>query len=251
MMKQIIAAAAAILMLSLTACGTITPPQAPAETTTTTTTTATETTTVPAVTALPENSSVPETTTKPGIDDEERKRLAANTFIAEFYDSPISFEDMSKTVSEVMKKSGFENEIKSANGVQKITVKGDNGGGVIDVMTIDLSACDFTYDQGYIAEAFGAYCYGQTVGSMQGVTEDNFVSNCRMINTVVAKAKYQQYGSVQKSDGTATQFGYAETAAVLVDNKLTVVSGQFLSTDMMERQTFTKLITSFKEKLQF
>ena len=72
-----------------------------------------------------------------------------------------------------------------------------------------------------------------------------------MINTVVAKAKYQQYGSVQKSDGTATQFGYAETAAVLVNNKLTVVSGQFLSTDMMERQTFTKLITSFKEKLQF
>ena len=249
MMKQIMAATAAVLMLSLTACGTITPPQAPAVTTTTTT--AAETTTVPTVTALPDNSSVPETTTKPGIDDEERKRLAANTFIAEFYDSPISFEDMSKTVSEVMKKSGFENEIKSANGVQKITVKGDNGGGVIDVMTIDISACDFTYDQGYIAEAFGAYCYGQIVGSMQGVTEDNFVSNCRMINTVVAKAKYQQYGSVQKSDGTATQFGYAETAAVLVDNKLTVVSGQFLSTDMMERQTFTKLITSFKEKLQF
>ena len=249
MMKQIMAAAAAILMLSLTACGTITPPQAPAVTTTTTT--AAETTTVPTVTALPDNSSVPETTTKPGIDDEERKRIAANTFIAEFYDSPISFEDMSKDVSEVMKKSGFENEIKSANGVQKITIKGDNGGGLIDVMTIDISACDFTYDQGYIAEAFGAYCYGQTVGSMQGVTEDNFVSNYRMINTVVAKAKYQQYGSVQKSDGTATQFGYAETAAVLIDNKLTVVSGQFLSTDMMERQTFTKLITSFKEKLQF
>ena len=248
MMKRYAAIAAAVIMMSLTACGTFAPPQA---TETMTTTTMTETTTVPLVTTVPEDSSGSEVTTKVTMSEEEKKQLAANTFIAEFYDSPISFDDMSKTVSEVMKKSGFENTVKSANGIQKITVKADNGGGIIDVMTIDISACDFSYDQGYIAEAFGAYCYGQTVGSMQGVTEDNFVSNCRMINTVVAKAKYQQYGSVQKSDGTATQFGYAETAAVLVDNKLTVVSGQFLSTDMMERQTFTKLITSFKEKLQF
>lgn len=248
MMKRYVALTAAVIMMSLTACGTFAPPQA---TETAITTTMTETTTVPLVTTVPEDSSGSEVTTKVTMSEEEKKQLATNTFIAEFYDSPISFDDMSKTVSEVMKKSGFENTVKSANGVQKITVKADNGGGVIDVMAIDISACDFSYDQEYIAEAFGAYCYGQTVGSMQGVTEDNFVSNCRMINTVVAKAKYQQYGSVQKSDGTATQFGYAETAAVLVDNKLTVVSGQFLSTDMMERQTFTKLITSFKEKLQF
>ena len=72
-----------------------------------------------------------------------------------------------------------------------------------------------------------------------------------MTNTVVAKAKYQQYGSVQKSDGTASQFGYSETYAVLSENKLTVVSGQFLSTDMMERQTFTKLMTSFRENIAF
>ena len=248
MMKRYAALTAAVIMMSLTACGTFAPPQT---TETVTTTTMTETTTVPLVTTVPEDSSGTEVTTKVTMSEEEKKQLAANTFIAEFYDSPISFDDMSKTVSEVMKKSGFENTVKSTNGVQKITVKADNGGGVIDVMTIDISDCDFSYDQGYIAEAFGAYCYGQIVGSMQGVTKDNFVSNCRMINTVVAKAKYQQYGSVQKSDGTASQFGYAETAAVLVDNKLTVISGQFLSTDMMERQTFTKLITSFKEKLQF
>ena len=235
MMKRYAALATAVIMMSLTACGTFAPPQV---TETTTTTTMTETTTVPFVTTVPEDSSGSEVTTKVTMSEEEKKQLAANTFIAEFYDSPISFDDMSKTVSEVMKKSGFENTVKSTNGVQKITVKADNGGGIIDVMTIDISACDFSYDQEYIAEAFG-------------VTEDNFVSNCRMINTVVAKAKYQQYGSVQKSDGTATQFGYAETAAVLVDNKLTVVSGQFLSTDMMERQTFTKLITSFREKLAF
>ena len=248
MMKRYAALATAVIMMSLTACGTFAPPQA---TETATTTTMTETTTVPLVTTVPEDSSDSEVTTKVTMSEEEKKQLAANTFIAEFYDSPISFDDMSKTVSEVMKKSGFENTVKSTNGVQKITVKADNGGGVIDVMTIDISACDFTYDQGYIAEAFGAYCYGQTVGSMQGVTEDNFVSNCRMINTVVAKAKYQQYGSVQKSDGTATQFGYAETAVVLVDNKLIVVSGQFLSTDMMERQAFSKLMTSFREKIEF
>ena len=248
MVKRYAAVLAAVLMMTLTACGTIAQPQ-PAVTTAATT--AAETTTVPVATTAPVDDFSEAETTTPGMTEEEKKQLEAKTFISEFFDSDIKFEDTSAAVKEALKKCSFENTAKAANGVQKITIKGNNGGGIIDVMTIDISACDFSYDQGYIAEAFGAYCYGQTVGSMQGVTEDDFVSNCRMINTVVAKAKYQQYGSVQKSDGTATQFGYAETAAVLVDNKLTVVSGQFLSTDMMERQTFTKLITSFKEKLQF
>ena len=244
MMKRIMAAVAALFIVSLTACGTISPPQAAV------TTTETTTTTVPTTTTAAEDSSEPEVT-KPGITDEEKKQLASNTFLAEFYDSPISFEDSSKLVTEVMKKSGFENTVKASNGVQKITLKGDNGSGKLDVMCIDISKCNFDRDLGYIAETFGEYCYKQTVGSMAGVTNDDFVSNYRMINTVVAKAKYQQYGSVQKSDGTASQFGYAETYAALSDNKLTVVSGQFLSTDMMERQTFTKLMTSFRENISF
>ena len=244
MMKRIMAAAAAVIVVSLTACGTISPPQAAVTTETTTTTT-----TVPTTTTADEESSEPEVTTKPGITDEEKKQLAANTFLAEFYDSPISFEDSSKLVTEVMKKSGFENSVKASNGVQKITLKGDNGAGKLDVMCIDISKCSFDCDLGYIAETVGEYSYRQTVGTMAGVTKNDFVSNYRMTNTVVAKAKYQQYGSLQKTDGTASQFGYAETYAVLSDNKLTVVSGQFLSTDMMERQTFTKLMTSFREKI--
>lgn len=244
MMKRIMAAAAALIILSLTACGTITPPQAAVTTTTETTTTA-----VPMLTTA-DDSSEPEVATT-NISEEEKNQLAANTFIAEFYDSPISFVDSSRMVAEVMKKSGFEYSVNASNGVQKITIKGDNGSGRIDVMCIDISKCNFEHDIGYIAETVGEYCYEQTVGAMAGVTDDNFVSNYRMTNTVMAKAKYQHYGSVQKTDGTASQFGYAEAYAVLSDNKLTVVSGQFLSTDMMERQTFSRLMTSFREKISF
>ena len=86
---------------------------------------------------------------------------------------------------------------------------------------------------------------------MRGVSADEFTSNYRLTNTVVSKGKYQQYGSLQKTDGEANQFGYAETYAVLVENKLTVVSGYFLSTDMMERQTFTTLLKQLKEKIAF
>ena len=241
MMKRYAAIAAAIFMMSLTACGTFAPPQA--SETTTTTTTVTEVTTVPPVTTVPSDSSEPATTTKATMSEEEKKQIAANTFIAEFFDSAIT--------KEVLKKCPFEHSEESTNGLQRITLKGDNGSGTIDVLCIDLSNSDLDYELGYIVSTFGDYYYGFTVGNMQGVTEDNFTTNYRLTNTVVSKGKYQQYGSLQKSDGMANQFGYAETYATLVDNKLTVVSGQFLSTDMMERQSFTGLMTAFKEKIPF
>ena len=49
----------------------------------------------------------------------------------------------------------------------------------------------------------------------------------------------------------ASQFGYTETYAVLSENKLTVVSGAFLSTDMMERQRFMQLIVKFAENVKY
>ncbi|MBR1764113.1 MAG: hypothetical protein IJ746_01835 [Ruminococcus sp.] len=248
MMKRYAAIAAAIFMMSLTACGTFAPPQA---TETTTTTTTAEVTTVPPVTTVPADSSEPETTTKATMSEEEKKQLAANTFIAEFFDSNISFEDKSSLTKEVLKKCSFEHTEEKTNGLQRITLKDDNGSGTIDVLCIDLSNSDLDYDLGYIVSTFGDYYYGFTVGNMQGVTEDNFTTNYRLTNTVVSKGKYQQYGSLQKSDGMANQFGYAETYAVLVNDQLTVVSGQFLSTDMMERQSFTGLMTEFKEKIPF
>ena len=172
MMKRIMAAVAAFFIVSLTACGTITPPQAAVTTTETTTTTAA---TVPMMTTTTDDSSEPEVTAKPGITDEEKKQLAENTFLAEFYDSPISFEDSTKLVTEVMKKSGFESSVKEANGLQKITLKGDNGAGKLDVMCIDISKCSFDCDLGYIAETVGEYSYRQTVGGTRRVIAEEII----------------------------------------------------------------------------
>mgnify|MGYP001517259649 FL=1 len=150
-----------------------------------------------------------------------------------------------------MKGCSFDNEIDDSNGVQKITLKGTNGGGSIEVMCIDLSKSSLPYDMEYILENFGDHYFRQTAAQMSGITEDDFVSSYRMTSSVVSKGKYQQYGSVQKSDGMATQFGYTETYAVLSENKLTVVSGAFLSSDMMERQSFSQLMSRFAENVKY
>ena len=150
-----------------------------------------------------------------------------------------------------MKGCAFENETDNFNGVNKVTLKGKNGGGMIDVLCIDLSQSDLDHDMEYILENFGDYYFGQTSAQMSGITEDDFVSIYRMTSSVVSKCKYQRYGSVQKSDGMATQFGYTETYAVLSEDKLTVVSGAFLSSDMMERQSFSQLMSKFAENVKY
>ena len=218
-------------MLTMTACGTISPPIQNAVTETTTTTTA---------------ESIHDSAAS--SEDEEIK---TDTFIAEFFDSDISFVDASELVTEAMKGCSFDNETDNSNGVQKITLKGTNGGGTIDVMCVDLSQAQLDHDMEYILENFGDYYFGQTSAQMSGITEDDFVSSYRMTSSVVSKGKYQQYGSVQKSDGMATQFGYTETYAVLSENKLTVVSGAYLSTDMMERQSFSQLMSQFVENVKY
>ena len=159
--------------------------------------------------------------------------------------------DVSGIVTESLKSCSFETEIDNTNGIQKISLKGSNGGGMIDVLCIDLSQSDLDHDMEYILENFGDYYFGQTSAQMSGITEDDFVSSYQMTSSVVSKCKYQRYGSVQKSDGMATQFGYAETYAVLNENKLTVVSGAFLSSDMMERQSFSQLMSKFAENVKY
>ena len=181
--------------------------------------------------------------------DEEQVKY--DTFIAEFFDSNICFADTSTLVTEAMKGCSFETQTDSSNGVQNISLKGKNGGGMIDVLCIDLSQSDLDHDMEYILENFGDYYFGQTSAQMSGITEDDFVSSYRMTSSVVSKGKYQQYGSVQKSDGMASQFGYTETYAVLSENKLTVVSGAFLSSDMMERQSFSQLMAKFAENMKY
>lgn len=238
MKAKIIAVISATLALTMTACGTISPP-AQTQTETTTITTATSE-------SIPDSDASSETER---IVDEEQ--VKSDTFIAEFFDSNISFADVSGIVTDAMKSCSFKNEIDSSNGIQKIMLTGKNGGGTIEVLCIDLSQAQLDYDMEYILENFGDYYYGQTTAQMNGITDDDFVSDYRMVNSVVSKGKFQHYGSIQKTDGMASQFGYTETYAVLNENKLTVVSGAFLSSDMMERQSFSQLMAKFAENVKY
>ena len=237
MKAKVMTAILATIMLTMTACGTISPPIQNAVTKTTATTTAE---------SIPDSAASSEAEST--VDEEQ---VTSDTFIAEFFDSDISFADVSGIVTESLKSCSFETEIDNTNGIQKISLKGSNGGGMIDVLCIDLSQSDLDHDMEYILENFGDYYFRQTAAQMNGITEDDFVSSYRMTSSVVSKGKYQQYGSVQKSDGMATQFGYTETYAVLSENKLTVVSGAFLSSDMMERQSFSQLMSRFAENVKY
>ena len=218
----------------LTGCGNISPPFKAEQTTVTT--------------AAPTVSAAASSEAESTVDEEQVKYDA---FIAEFFDSNISFADTSALVTEAMKGCSFETQTDSSNGVQNISLKGKNGGGMIDVLCVDLSQSNLDYDMKYILENLGDHYFSQTAAQMNGITEDDFVSSYRMTSSVVSKGKYQRYGSVQKSDGMATQFGYAETYAVLNENKLTVVSGAFLSSDMMERQSFSGLMSRFAESVKY
>lgn len=218
----------------LTGCGNISPPFKAEQTTVTT--------------AAPTVSAAASSEAESTVDEEQVKY---DTFIAEFFDSNISFADTSALVTEAMKGCSFETQTDSSNGVQNISLKGKNGGGMIDVLCVDLSQSNLDYDMKYILENLGDHYISQTAAQMNGITEDDFVSSYRMTSSVVSKGKYQRYGSVQKSDGMATQFGYAETYAVLNENKLTVVSGAFLSSDMMERQSFSGLMSRFAESVKY
>lgn len=225
---------AALSAVILTGCGNISPPFKAEQTTVTT--------------AAPTVSAAASSEAESTVDEEQVKY---DTFIAEFFDSNICFADTSALVTEAMKGSSFENEIDNSNGVNKITLKGSNGGGMIDVLCVDLSQSNLDYDMKYILENLGDHYFSQTAAQMNGITEDDFVSSYRMTSSVVSKGKYQQYGSVQKSDGMVTQFGYTETYAVLSENKLTVVSGAYLGTDMMERQSFSQLLGKLDENVKY
>ena len=204
------------------------------------------TTTIATAESLPDSAASSEAEST--VDEENVK---SDTFIAEFFDSNIFFADISTIVTESLKGCSFETQTESSNGVQNISLKGKNGGGMINVLCVDLSQSDLDHDMEYILENLGDYYFGLTSAQMSGITEDDFVSSYRMTSSVVSKGKYQRYGSVQKSDGMATQFGYTETYAVLSENKLTVVSGAFLSSDMMERQSFSQLMSKFAENVKF
>lgn len=236
MKKAYLAILSAAIVMTVTACGTISPPvQNPPETAVTEAAEPTAEPTIPAET----------------VDRSEEEQIKSNTFIAEFFDSNIMFTDVQKLTDDSLKDCSFEKQSESSNGIQKISLKSANGGGVLNVICIDLSQSSISYDLEYILENFGNYYFGLTAAQMNGITEDDFVSNYRMINSVLSKGKYQRYSSVQKTDGMAAQFGYTETYAVLAEGKLTVVSGAFLSSDMMDRQNFMRLMARFAENVAY
>lgn len=236
MKKAYLAILSAAVAMTATACGTISPPvQTPPET---------------AVTEAVELITEPTVPTET-VDKAEEEQIKSNTFIAEFFDSNIMFTDVQKFTDDSLKDCSFEKQAESSNGIQKISLKTANGGGILNVMCIDLSQSSISYDLEYILENFGNYYFGLTAAQMNGITEDDFVSSYRMVNSVVSKGKYQRYSSVQKTDGMAAQFGYTETYAVLSEGKLTVVSGAFLSSDMMDRQNFMQLMARFAENIAY
>ena len=236
MKKAYLAILSAAVAMTATACGTISPPvQTPPET---------------AVTEAAEPTAEPTVPTE-SVDKAEEEQLKSNTFIAEFFDSNIMFTDVQKLADDSLKDCSFEKQAEASNGIQKISLKSANGGGILNVMCIDLSQSSISYDLEYILENFGNYYFGLTAAQMNGITEDDFVSNYRMINSVLSKGKYQRYSSVQKTDGMAAQFGYTETYAVLAEGKLTVISGAFLSSDMMDRQNFMRLMAKIAENIAY
>lgn len=236
MKKAYLAILSAAFAISATACGTISPPiQNPPDT---------------AVTEVAETTAEP-TVPAETVDKSEEEQIKSNTFIAEFFDSNIMFTDVKKLTDDSLKDCTFEKQAEASNGIQKISLKSSNGGGILNVMCIDLSQSSISYDLEYILENFGNYYFGLTAAQMNGITEDDFVSNYRIINTVLSKGKYQRYSSVQKTDGMSAQFGYTETYAVLAEGKLTVVSGAFLSSDMMDRQNFMQLMAKFAENIKY
>lgn len=225
MIKKISAAIAAAVLI-FTGCGTISPP-VQSETT----------------------SAVVSTETLESETESASSNSKTDTFAAEFFESNITFEDAGAIAKEALKGTDFDTETENSGGSEKVTLKGKNGGGEIDVIIIDISDSGLGYEPEDILENLGDYYFDYMSSHMDGITEEDFVSSYRMVSGIMSKGKYQRYGSVQKTDGMATQFGYTETYAVLIENKLTVVSGAYLSTDMMERQSFSQLMAKFAENL--
>lgn len=247
MIKAFIAAIAAILIVSMSSCGYIGGEQTPTETTTTTELTIPTMPTDQGSLTMPVmTSETKPTTTK---SESELKKEAMDTFLAEFYSSKISFVDIGKIVSKAVKTSPLDHKEESKSGQQIVTVKGKSGSGNIDVMRIDLTKSGLDYEVEYLLTTMGDHYFDKTINSVKGIKKTDFSTNYKMTSKVVSKGKYQQYAFAQKTDGTDNQFGYVESYAVIADNKLTVVTGHFVSTDISERQSFCKLLDSLRNKL--
>ena len=233
-MKKTILIAAALSALLLSGCGNIMPPLTAVTTTVTTT---------PAESEAEEYATPEET--------QAREKLRKDTFIAEFWGQNISFGDTDALVKTATKDSSFEITAEKTSNQQKLAVKSKSGTGTVDVMSIDMSKAQLGYSLSYILTTFGDNYHSYTVDALDGVTAENMISENSNMTVVVSKGKYSRSCSIQKTDSKASHYGYAETVVIVKENRLTLISGSFISADMMDRQGFASLLKKLTDNVEY
>ena len=233
-MKNRILLLAAISAILLSGCGNIMPMQNTVTTTATTTTAESEA----------EEYATPEET-------QAREKLRKDTFIAEFWGQNISFGDTDALVKAATKDSSFELTAEKTSNQQKLAVKSKSGTGSVDVMSIDMSKAQLGYSLSYILTTFGDNYHSYTVDALDGVTAENMISENSTMTVVVSKGKYSRSCSIQKTDSKGSHYGYAETVVIVKENKLTRISGSFISADMMDRQGFASLLKKLADNVEY
>ena len=233
-MKNKIILSAALSALLLSSCGNIMPPQTAVTTTVTTT---------PAESEAEEYATPEET--------QAREKLRKDTFIAEFWGQNISFKDTAELVKDIEKGTSFEVASEKTANQQKLSVKSKSGTGTVDVMCIDMTKAQLGYSLSYILTTFGDNYHSYTIDALDGVTAENMISENSSMSVVVSKGKYSRSSSIQKTDTKGSNYGYAETVVIIKENKLTLISGSFISADMMDRQGFSSFIRKIAGNVEY
>ena len=226
--------AAVLSAIIFSSCGNIGPVQNTVTTTTVTTATESEA----------EEYATPEET-------QAREKLRKDTFIAEFWGQNISFGDTDALVKAATKDSSFEIAAEKTSNQQKLAVKSKSGTGTVDVMSIDMSKAQLGYSLSYILTTFGDNYHSYTVDALDGVTAENMISENSSMSVVVSKGKYSRSCSIQKTDSKGSHYGYAETVVIVKENRLTLISGSFISADMMDRQGFASLLKKLADNVEY
>ena len=234
-MKNRIVMPAVISAIILSSCGTIMPPQ-------NTVTTAAVTTSAEPETA--ESYASPEET-------QTKEKLRKDTFIAEFWGQNISFKDTAELIKDIEKGTSFEVAAEKTANQQKLSVKSKSGTGAVDVMCIDMSKAQLGYSLSYILTTFGDNYHSYTIDALDGVTAENMISENSDMSVVVSKGRYSRSCSIQKTDSSGSHYGYAETVIIIKENKLTLISGSFISADMMDRQGFSSFIRKIAGNVEY
>ena len=226
----------AVIAIVLAGCGQITPPENMAAVTTT---------------AVSDSSQGEDSTISSPEETQAKEKQRKDTFIAEFWGQNISFVDTTELVKASTGNSSIEIASERSGNQQKLGVKSKSGAGTVDVMCIDMSKAQLGYSLSYILSAFGDNYHSYTLDAIDGITSENLISENSEMSVIVSKGRYSHSASIQKTDNSGSHYGWAETVIIIKENKLTLISGSFISTDMMERQSFASLIRNISESVDY